>query len=311
MASSSGHSSQDMLPISPRERKPGSASRRINIPEPGQQTFLAEASSDSDQDGVHQDDISEADSQDPLRETGEGSRLTKKADEVTSASEGSVKVNVQRGSLPIERSADLSSYEKSTDSRDDKRSRRTTFPLQVKELGGKGHLKLDSDDSELQQTIRKRLRREFGVGGEEKRPRFSDLVFTPRSTVFDRHNSERASYRGLYTLFWLGIFFMVVKIGARNWHIYGSILGGNEILTSMLQRDLLVLGLTDGVLCASTTFALLLQKFILSEYLSWDRQGWIIQNVSCHISIRLGYSAFFIVIFWSSNQSSVGNCTLC
>ena len=317
--SSSKHSSRNRESLqssSPRvrewERELGSVSRQVNIPEPepepepesepDHQSFLAEASSDSDFDGDGdglQENLFEADSQDLLRGVGKGSTLReKKEEEVTNASEGSVKGDLQLGSLTVEYSPISSAHEKSMDPHDDQRNRRTIPRLRVEGLDEKRHFKLTSNnDLEVQDFLQKRVRREAGVGvGDEKdRPKFSDLFFTPRLTVFDRHNSERAPFRGIYTLWWLGIFFMVVKIGIQNWNLYGSILGGNEILRFILQRDLVVLGLTDGVLCASTTFSLLLQWLILSEYLSWDRQGWIIQNVSFQLRLHRNDQPF-----WSS-----------
>jgi len=41
-----------------------------------------------------------------------------------------------------------------------------------------------------------------------------------------------------------------------------------------------MLGLSDGVMCAATGFSLILQKLIRRGFLSWDREGWIIQSVS-------------------------------
>jgi hypothetical protein len=63
--------------------------------------------------------------------------------------------------------------------------------------------------------------------------------------------------------------------------MYGNILGTNEIIGLMLQRDLIVLGLSDGVMCASTGFCWILQRLILAGYISWNGEGWIIQNVRC------------------------------
>lgn len=68
-------------------------------------------------------------------------------------------------------------------------------------------------------------------------------------------------------------------MAAKNWAAHGNILGTNEIMGIMLHRDLLVLGISDGVMCASTGFGWLLQKLVLKGYISWDREGWIIQNV--------------------------------
>lgn len=287
-------------------------SRQVNIPEPepepdsepDHQSFLAEASSDSDFDGdgdSFQENLFEADSQDLLRGFGKGSNLREKEEEeVTSAYEGQMKGDLQLESLKVESSAISSSHEKFMDSHDDQRNRRTIPPLRVEGLDEKRHFKLESiDNLEVQDFLQQRLWREAGagVGYEKDRPKFSDLFFTPRLTVFDRHNSERAPFRGIYTLCWLGIFFMVVKIGIQNWNRYGSILGGNEILRFILKRDLIILGLTDGVLCASTTFSLLLQRLILSGYLSWNRQGWIIQNVSFQLQLHRNDQSFWLSWF--------------
>jgi hypothetical protein len=77
----------------------------------------------------------------------------------------------------------------------------------------------------------------------------------------------------------MGVALLLIRISANNWRIHGSIFGGNEIVRLMLSRDVIVLGLTDGVMCASTVFCLFLQKLIARGFLSWNRSGWILQNV--------------------------------
>lgn len=72
----------------------------------------------------------------------------------------------------------------------------------------------------------------------------------------------------------------MMKIAAANWREHGNILGTNEIMGLMFHRDVMVLGLSDGVMCAVTGFGLLLQNIIFRGFLSWDKQGWIIQSVS-------------------------------
>lgn len=298
-----------------RDRELGLVSRQIAIPEPDsepepdQHSFLAEASSESDIDGdrddcLQEEDALEADSQDLLRGVAQGSSLKK--DEAVMTSKENITGDLQLGkSLTVEGSIRLSSYEKSMDSRNDEQNGQNAFPLRMEEgLDEKRYFKLelDENDSELQQILQKKLRTgEVGVRIGDKtarRPKFSDLIFTPRLTVFDRHNTEHSSFRGFWTLWWLGIFSLVVKIGIRNWNLHGSIMGGNEILNFMLKRDLIVLGLTDGVMCASTTFSLLLQRLILSGYLSWDRVGWLIQNVSFNFDATEISNRFFVVTVW-------------
>ena len=286
-------------------------------PEPDQQSFLTEASSESDLDGYgdfgdQKENMLEADSRDLSRGLGQGSIL-KKGEKITSASREYRKGNLQLRSLTVEGYGRLSPYEKSMDPRDNQQDRQNTVPLRMEGgLDEKRYFKLDldEDDSELHQILQKKLRREgLEIGTKnkkEQRPKFSDLIFAPRLTVFDRHNTERSSFRGFYTLWWLGIFFLVVKIGIRNWSFHGSIMGGNEILKFTLRRDLVVLGLTDGVICASTTFSLLLQRLILSGYLSWDRLGWIIQNVSFHFDAIEVILLFIVVAVWFRIETAVG-----
>jgi sterol O-acyltransferase len=77
----------------------------------------------------------------------------------------------------------------------------------------------------------------------------------------------------------MGTALMLIKVAADNWRRYGSIFGRNEIVRLMLSRDVLVLGITDGVLCGVTGVSLLIQKLVFSGYISWTGSGWIIQNV--------------------------------
>lgn len=154
------------------------------------------------------------------------------------------------------------------------------FSVHLKKTSRKENLKLEEDDPDFIKIMPKKLLTGIEIGRQEESPRFNDVIFTRQFTVMDRRNNESSLFWGFFTLFWVGTFFMVVKTGARNWHLYGSVFAGNEILTVSIQGDLLVLALTDGVLCASTAFCLLLQRLILAGYLSWERQGWIIQTVS-------------------------------
>ena len=72
----------------------------------------------------------------------------------------------------------------------------------------------------------------------------------------------------------------MIKMAAQNWRQYGNILGTNEIMGLMFHRDVIMLGLSDGVMCGATGFGLVLQKAILHGWLSWNKTGWIIQSVS-------------------------------
>ena len=118
------------------------------------------------------------------------------------------------------------------------------------------------------------------MAANKRRRKFSDLVFTRQFTAFDRQNASRASnFEGFFTLFWLGTAIYMLQIAAENWRQHGNILGTNEIMSMMFHRDVMVLGLSDGVLCASTGFGWALQRLIVKGYLSWNRSGFVIQSV--------------------------------
>jgi sterol O-acyltransferase len=143
---------------------------------------------------------------------------------------------------------------------------------------------LTADDDEIRAILQTRLDRElaFQNGNPTKQPvRLRDLVFTKRFSTFDRQNPLNAEspFFGFFTLFWLAIALMLVKIAAQNWRLYGSVLGNAEILHIMFDRDILVLGITDGVMVGSTIFGLGLQKLVSQGFLTWRRSGWAIQTV--------------------------------
>jgi sterol O-acyltransferase len=159
--------------------------------------------------------------------------------------------------------------------------RRKSIPITLQKTDTRGRYLLSADDPEIREVIRRGLQREAEGDDKKRRYRFSDLVFTRQFTAFDRQNPATAAspFHGFYTLFWLSIVLMLIKLAASNWKTYGSIFGPNEILAMMFHRDVVVLGITDGIMCASTVFCLGLQKAICAGYLSWDRSGWIIQNI--------------------------------
>lgn len=163
-------------------------------------------------------------------------------------------------------------------------ARRKSIPIKLEKTGTEGRYLLTADDPEIRAILRRGLQRESEGQDKTQRSRFRDLVFTRQFTAFDRNNPASAAspFHGFFTLFWLSIALMLMKLAASNWKAYGSIFGPNEILTMMLHRDVLVLALTDGLMCAGTAFCLVLQKAIVANYLSWNRSGWIIQNVSNH-----------------------------
>ncbi|KAB5577561.1 MBOAT family protein, partial [Coniochaeta sp. 2T2.1] len=139
-----------------------------------------------------------------------------------------------------------------------------------------------ADDDEIREVLRRGLERAKDPSGKTKvRAKFSDLVFTRKFSAFDRQNADAANspFHGFFTLFWMAMFFFMIKIGAENWRKWGNPLGSNEIVQSMVRRDLFVLLLSDGVMCGLTGVSWLMQRLIYAGYLDWDRSGFILQNV--------------------------------
>jgi sterol O-acyltransferase len=142
------------------------------------------------------------------------------------------------------------------------------------------------DDKEFRDMLRRGLERarKTGTGLAKRRGKFGDLVFTRSFSAFDRQNAEaaRSPFHGFYTLFWVAVFMFVLKIAATNWRTYGSLLGTNEIMEVMFRRDgelifptfgatliagpVIVLLLSDGIMCGLTGVSWLFQLLVYYDY---------------------------------------------
>ncbi|KAK3316737.1 MBOAT family protein [Apodospora peruviana] len=150
---------------------------------------------------------------------------------------------------------------------------------------GGGYIISTADDGDLP-AIRDLVIRSAKTGGQmaKRRPKFADLVFSRTFSAFDRQNTAAANspFHGFFTLFWMAVFFFILKIAADNWKKTGSPLGTNEIMKSMFRRDLFVLLLADGVMCGMTGVSWVLQRLVRRDgrsWLIWDRWGWVVQNI--------------------------------
>ncbi|KEQ79913.1 acyl-CoA/sterol acyltransferase [Aureobasidium pullulans EXF-150] len=173
-------------------------------------------------------------------------------------------------------------------------SRRKSIQIRLEKTDRKGHYILTADDPDIRDILRKGMEREEASQDPSKRARsLRDLVFTRQFTTFDRQNplSAESPFHGFFTLFWLAMVLMFLKVSAYNWKEHGSIFGGNEVFKIMFGHDVLVLGFTDAVMVFSSALGFLLQKAIVNNYISWNRLGWIIQNI---------WQTFFLgsVVWW-------------
>ncbi|KAI5462745.1 MBOAT, membrane-bound O-acyltransferase family-domain-containing protein [Mariannaea sp. PMI_226] len=140
---------------------------------------------------------------------------------------------------------------------------------------------VSDDDKNLLQLLRESSEWTQDSSPKRRSRKFADLVFTRQFSAFDRQNtsSVNSPFHGFYTLFWLAVAIFVFRISVDNWTVYGSPFGTSDIMKTMFRRDVLVLLLSDGVMCGLTGFSWAIQKLVFNSYLDWDQSGWVIQNI--------------------------------
>ena len=167
-----------------------------------------------------------------------------------------------------------------------------------------GRYAVSTDDPELRELLKQGFERSKDGEVTKKRSRFTDIVFTKQFTAFDRQNphSSTSIFHGFFSLFWMAVSLMLIRVAANNWRQHGSIFGRNEIVRLMLSRDLIILGLVDGVMCGITVMSLMLQVLVFRGYVNWSRSGWILQNIWQAIFL-LGFIAFTQIRQWPWTHS--------
>lgn len=195
---------------------------------------------------------------------------------------GSNNGSISGGSSPAERSYDDVRAPVDTEP-SSPHGRRKSIQVHLERTAKKGRYVLTADDPEIRRILKHGLEKEQAERGlrNPQRVRFRDLVFTRQFSTFDRQNSLSydSPFRGWFTLFWLCMALLLLRVAMKNWKTHGSVLGGNEILNMMFERDVVVLGITDGVMCAATAFGFILQKAVLRGYLTWEGPGYIIEHI--------------------------------
>ena len=174
-------------------------------------------------------------------------------------------------------------------------ARRKSVQIVFEESGNKGGYTVTTEDSEFREILRSGLQQTGTFRGRSKnRPR--DLVFTRQFTTFDRQNASAAQspFHGFFTLFWISMALLLIRIAAGNYKTKGSVFGEAEILHLMIDRDLFVMLTTDASMYAATSFGFILHKAISKNYLTWDGSGWVVQSMW-----QIFYTAAVIwVTFW-------------
>jgi sterol O-acyltransferase len=173
--------------------------------------------------------------------------------------------------------------------------RRKSIQVVLQQSGKKGEYTFTAKDPVFQELLQSGLRREAEkLNGKPKKPR--DLVFQQQFTTFDRQNASasHSPFHGFFTLFWISMALLLLRIGAGNYRTKGSVFGDAEILHLMIDRDLFVMLTTDVAMCAATSFGFFLQKAISKDFLTWNGSGWFIQSIW-----QIFYTSTIIwVTFW-------------
>ncbi|KGO65017.1 Sterol O-acyltransferase, ACAT/DAG/ARE types [Penicillium italicum] len=139
-----------------------------------------------------------------------------------------------------------------------------------------GQYLLTTDDAELLQEI---LNHDLSHQGGKRKFRFQDLKFTWQLSTFQNLGTTAPQFHGFFVLFWMGVTLMFFRLAANTWRPHGSIWGKNEIIRLMMDKDVMVRGLTNLLLCWSTGFCLILQRVVLKRCIRWNGLGWLIQNI--------------------------------
>lgn len=206
------------------------------------------------------------------------------ASEKESTNPLAAQISGQAGNSPSRSSTAIASDGGSVDVQYREKSRhgrRKSIQVVIEESDQEGKYRLVADDPEFRKIMREGIEREAARLSGKTRNRFQDLVFTRKFSTFDRQNPQasQSPFHGFFTLFWLAMALLLVKIAAQNWKNTGSVFGKAEILHLMVDRDLFVLLATDAAMCLATAFGFLCQKAIANDYMIWDGLGWIVQSL--------------------------------
>lgn len=176
-----------------------------------------------------------------------------------------------------------------------RRTRRRSIPIRLEKTDKRGRYLLHADDPVIRELLRQGMEKQRKTAPVQ-RTSVRDLVFTRRFTTFDRQNakSHESPFFGFFTLFWIAMALLLLRVAAQNYRTYGSVVGTNEIVKMMLSKDVLLFGVTDGVLCGSTGFGLVLQWMVLKGWIDWEGMGYIIENIwqSFYIAGFVGWTFY-------------------
>lgn len=147
-----------------------------------------------------------------------------------------------------------------------------------------GHLKKTleipekiENDLQLNLKIRYRYKKDGSI-----RSNFSDFKVVPSTSILDSEESSNNLFRGFYTVFWIGVMYVMADITIRgirsNPGGFISAIEDSQVLQSLLFNIFGVL-LVDIVLYCLTYFAFAVQALIKLGVFKWNNTGWYLQSI--------------------------------
>ncbi|RPA76371.1 MBOAT-domain-containing protein, partial [Ascobolus immersus RN42] len=122
----------------------------------------------------------------------------------------------------------------------------------------------------------------------QRRRMFPTVLYEPRPSHFDP-SAPHGDFHGFFTLFWVGLFIMVVTTGLRNMKDTGKLM--RTSIFSLLTDDLRRLAIADAAMVGSTLVCLPVQRGFATGrwWVRWDGAGHWMQHI-----VQLGWLAFWV-----------------
>ncbi|KDE07513.1 hypothetical protein MVLG_02187 [Microbotryum lychnidis-dioicae p1A1 Lamole] len=105
------------------------------------------------------------------------------------------------------------------------------------------------------------------------------VSFQPRTSAFDRNNSESAvnSFRGFFTLFWIIIFVGALRVGIKHYSEHGALF--RWTFAKFISQDGLALAASDAAMLASTFACVPFAKALKNGWMRYRGVGIIVQHI--------------------------------
>ncbi|OAD68611.1 hypothetical protein PHYBLDRAFT_97722, partial [Phycomyces blakesleeanus NRRL 1555(-)] len=119
------------------------------------------------------------------------------------------------------------------------------------------------------------------------------LLFKARMSAFDMSNPETSNdtFRGFYTLFWIGMGIYVIQTVIRCYEQEGIPLSLGFF--RLLSKDGLALLVSDLTMVSMTFFSVLFSKLLIWRVIEYERTGWIIQHACQALFLFLNINWIF------------------